>query len=177
MYLVPRGAGAACLHPGRVVQRPLGCRSHALAVHVHDGGLRAHRRPRHGSPHCPGRRARPCLLKVCTLVTSNPTVLLVLRKSCLDCLSPTYGCRTRACIMIVQGHGNGKYNMMMRTRGMVDARRTEDTERRRGNAGESYRHRLRDIYFFLAAFSADLVTLPPVFSVLSTDLMTPTATV
>jgi len=34
----------------------------------------------------------------------------------------------------------------------------------------------RLVYFFLAAFSAALVTLPP-FSVLSTDLMTPTATV
>jgi hypothetical protein len=33
------------------------------------------------------------------------------------------------------------------------------------------------IYFFLAAFSADFVTLPPPFSVFSTDLMTPTATV
>jgi len=33
------------------------------------------------------------------------------------------------------------------------------------------------IYFFLEAFSADFVTLPPDLSVLSTDLMTPTATV
>jgi len=32
-------------------------------------------------------------------------------------------------------------------------------------------------YFFLAAFSADFVTLPPLLSVFSTDLMIPTATV
>jgi len=36
---------------------------------------------------------------------------------------------------------------------------------------------LRLVYFFLAAFSADFVTFPPDLSVLSTDLMIPTATV
>jgi hypothetical protein len=51
------------------------------------------------------------------------------------------------------------------------------TEKRKSNAGESYRHHVLDAYFFLAAFSADFVTLPLVLSVLSTDLMTPTATV
>jgi len=52
-------------------------------------------------------------------------------------------------------------------------RKTE--KRRRDN--ENVTRNLHLVYFFLAAFSADFVTLPAVFSVLSTDLMMPTATV
>jgi len=37
--------------------------------------------------------------------------------------------------------------------------------------------RMKLIYFFLVAFSAALVVLPPLPSDFSTDLMTPTATV
>ena len=54
--------------------------------------------------------------------------------------------------------------------------RTSETTTRGRKRNEKI-HMYIYIYFFLAAFSADLVTLPPDLSVLSTDLMMPTATV
>jgi len=54
---------------------------------------------------------------------------------------------------------------------------TDMKEKKETRGDENVTRNLHLVHFFLAAFSADFVTLPAVLSVLSTVLMMPTATV